>query len=82
VVSFNLSGREPGEVCFALDQVFDIAARGGLHCAPLAHRTMGTLETGTIRLSMGYFNTAEEIDQVLTALHTIALDKPLAARLA
>ncbi len=82
VVSFNLSGREAGEVCFALDQVFDIAARGGLHCAPLAHRTMGTIGIGTVRLSMGYFNTAEEIDQALRALRAIALDKPLATRLA
>ena len=34
-----------------------IALRAGLHCAPLAHRTAGTLETGTIRLSMSAFNT-------------------------
>lgn len=71
VVSLNINGQEANEVSFILDQVFDIATRAGLHCAPLAHQTIGTLETGTVRLSPGYFNTLEEIKTVLDALATI-----------
>lgn len=82
VVAFNLDGRDSAEAGYLLDQDFDIAARGGLHCAPLAHRTMGTIRTGAVRLSMGYFNTAEEIEQVLAALHAIAQDKSMLSRLA
>lgn len=72
VVSFNIEGYEPGEVGAILDQTFDIKARTGLHCAPAAHRTLGTFPLGTIRLSPGYFNTVEEIDTTLQALERIA----------
>lgn len=72
VVSFNILGMEPSEVCFILDQTFEIAARSGLHCAPDVHRTMGTLPKGTVRLSLGYFNTAEEVDRCLEAVAAIA----------
>ncbi|HBI26963.1 MAG TPA: cysteine desulfurase, partial [Peptococcaceae bacterium] len=68
----NLSGREPGEVCFALDQKYGILCRSGLHCAPLAHRTMGTLKSGACRISAGFYNTKEEIDQVVRAVYEIA----------
>jgi len=42
--------------------------RVGLHCAPSAHRSIGTFPEGTVRLAMGYFNTEEEIDTVIDAL--------------
>ena len=45
-----------------------IAVRAGLHCAPLAHRTVGTLETGTVRLSPSVFNTEGQIDTFLREL--------------
>lgn len=45
-----------------------VAVRAGLHCAPLAHMTAGTLETGTVRFSASVFNTLEEVEQVLTLL--------------
>jgi cysteine desulfurase family protein len=48
-----------------------IAVRAGLHCAPLAHETVGTLDTGTIRASVSAFNTSQEIDQFLYTLRTI-----------
>lgn len=73
VISFNLEDQEANQVSFALDRVFNIATRAGLHCAPLAHRTIGTLETGTVRVSPGYFNTAEEVDRFLSAVHYLAL---------
>jgi hypothetical protein len=54
-----------------LDQAFDIKVRTGLHCAPAAHRTLGTYPLGTIRLSPGYFNTEEEIALTLQAVKKI-----------
>jgi cysteine desulfurase family protein len=72
VISFNIDGAGCHEVAFALDKAFKIASRSGLHCAPDAHRTIGTLEEGTVRLSIGYFNTEEEIDMTLEAINHIA----------
>jgi len=72
IVSFNLKDSEPGEVGALLDQAFDIKVRTGLHCAPAAHKTLGTFPLGTIRLSPGYFNTVEEIDFSLQAIEKIA----------
>jgi cysteine desulfurase family protein len=81
VISFNIEGSEPGEVGAILDQAFDIIVRTGLHCAPAAHKTLGTFLLGTIRLSPGYFNTTEEIDFTLEAIEKIAhsesLQKPV-----
>jgi cysteine desulfurase family protein len=71
IISFNIEGYEPGEGGAILDQAFDIKVRTGLHCAPAAHKTLGTYPLGTIRLSPGYFNTAEEIDLTLQALEKI-----------
>ncbi|MFC1864353.1 aminotransferase class V-fold PLP-dependent enzyme [Chloroflexota bacterium] len=72
VISFNIKGYEPGEVGAILDQAFDIKVRTGLHCAPAAHKTLGTYPSGTVRLSPGYFNTEEEIELTLQALERIA----------
>ncbi|MCI8802504.1 MAG: aminotransferase class V-fold PLP-dependent enzyme, partial [Oscillibacter sp.] len=48
-----------------------IAVRAGLHCAPLAHRTVGTLDTGTVRLSFSDLNTPEEVDRVISVLRVL-----------
>jgi cysteine desulfurase/selenocysteine lyase len=72
VVSLNIEGMDSVEVSYILDSKYDIATRAGLHCAPLAHRTIGTLESGTVRLSVGFFNTEEDIDQVIAAISDIA----------
>jgi len=72
VISFNLEGHTPGEVGAILDQAFDIKVRTGLHCAPAAHRTLGIFPLGTVRLSPGYFNNADEIDFTLEAIAKIA----------
>ena len=45
-----------------------VAVRAGMHCAPLAHRTAGTLDSGTVRLSFSAFNTPEEVDRFLAVL--------------
>jgi len=57
-----------------LDRIYGIASRSGLHCAPLAHETIGTKATGTVRLSVGCFNTIEEIDTTIEALREISRD--------
>ena len=59
-------------LAFALDRRFGIAARAGLHCAPWAHRTVGTLETGALRFGIGFGNTDADIDFTLGALRTLA----------
>ncbi len=56
VISFNLSGKKGDETAGLLDEA-GFALRGGFHCAPLAHKKMGTLESGTARVSIGAFNT-------------------------
>ncbi|WP_437229397.1 aminotransferase class V-fold PLP-dependent enzyme [Planctomicrobium sp. SH661] len=72
VVSFSIDRMLPQVVSTLLDQHFQIESRAGLHCAPLAHETLGTLEQGgTVRLSPGRFTTEAEIDLALEALAQI-----------
>ena len=67
VLSFAVEGMDVGAVGAALAEQ-EIALRTGLHCAPLAHRSAGTWETGTVRLSFSDFNTAEEVFRLHEAL--------------
>jgi cysteine desulfurase family protein len=71
VLSFNIAGRDPAEIGFLLDDEYGICVRTGLHCAPDAHRSIGTLPGGTIRVSPGVFNTGKDIDALLGALENI-----------
>ncbi|MEX0793258.1 MAG: aminotransferase class V-fold PLP-dependent enzyme [Pirellulaceae bacterium] len=72
VVSLTVKDFDPHELAAALDSAFQIKCRAGLHCAPLAHQYLGTLDTGgTIRISLGAFNTSSEIDTLLKALRAI-----------
>ena len=70
VLSFNLDGREPEKTADALAQR-GFALRGGLHCAPYAHRTAGTLPNGTVRLSVSTFTSAADIDAFAHVLQSI-----------
>lgn len=72
VVSFMLANISPSEAALELDEHFGILCRPGLHCAPSAHRTIGTFPEGTIRFSFGYFNTEDEIDSALKSLRNLA----------
>ena len=72
VLSFNLDGWEPTDLAGVLDQSFDVQCRPGLHCAPWAHRSLGTFPSGTIRLSPGYFNTEGEVEEVVSAVRASA----------
>jgi len=62
VLSFTVAAKDPSAIAFELDQRFDIAVRAGLHCAPRAHRTLGTFPGGTVRMSPGWYTTREDID--------------------
>ncbi len=74
VVSFNFENHDSAEVGFILDKAFNIASRTGLHCAPDAHKTIGTFEQGTVRLSISYHNTLDEINEALNALGKISAE--------
>jgi len=75
-VSFNVAGREPSEVGLWLDEECGIMCRVGLHCAPAAHRTIGTFPTGTVRFGLGAFNTVEEVDVAVEAVRRLAQEGP------
>jgi cysteine desulfurase / selenocysteine lyase len=70
-VSFVVDGMNPADIGFALDEAFDIAVRTGLHCAPLAHQTLGTFPAGTVRVSPGYSTTHEDIEYFLSSLRSV-----------
>jgi selenocysteine lyase/cysteine desulfurase len=69
VVSFTVEGVDPASISYHLDRDFDISVRVGLHCAPLAHKTIGTYPDGTVRVSPGFFNTEKDIEAFIKALH-------------
>lgn len=71
-VSFNIEGMDPAAVAMDLDEQFGIMARSGLHCAPAAHKTIGTYPAGTVRFSFSYFNTEGQIIASLEALRKIS----------
>ncbi len=75
VVCFNIDGMDPAEVALELDERFNIMARSGLHCAPSAHKTIGTYPQGTVRFSFSYFNTQEQIAKALEAIRKISRRK-------
>ena len=73
IVTFNIHDQDCREVAMILDQSFQIQCRAGLHCAPLAHRTLGTFEKGgAVRLSPGVFTTGDEIQSAIEAVRVIA----------
>ena len=71
VVSLNIKNISSSDLSAVLDEEFNICTRSGFHCAPLAHKFYDTYETGMVRFSFGYFNTAEEIDYAAEALKEI-----------
>jgi len=72
VIAINIEGMDSSELAFELDHRYQVCTRAGIHCAPLAHKTIGTLELGAVRLSLGYFNTKEEVLTVVKAIDQIA----------
>lgn len=72
VVSFNIAGMDPGFVALELDERFGIMSRAGLHCAPAAHKTIGTYPVGAVRFSFSYFNTEDHVVKSIEALKQIS----------
>lgn len=67
-VSVNSKKIDNSAFSFQLDSEFGILTRSGLHCAPLAHETIGTYPSGTLRLSFGYYSTSEDIRYCLDSI--------------
>ncbi len=72
VVSFVVNGQDPAVTALTLEEKGGIACRTGLHCAPHAHKTIGSHPTGTIRFSLGIFNTPEEVDAAIKVVEMVS----------
>ncbi len=72
VLSFTVNGMDSGELAARLDQEHGICVRAGLHCAPAAHRRIGTFPDGTIRVGIGVFNTEADIDALVIAVRRMS----------
>lgn len=72
VFSLDFPGKDNAEIAARLEEEFGILTRCGLHCAPSAHRTLGTFPRGTVRLSLGWFNTEADIDRALRAIKAVS----------
>ncbi|MCB2225438.1 MAG: aminotransferase class V-fold PLP-dependent enzyme [Desulfarculaceae bacterium] len=68
VVSFNLDGWAPHDVGVVLDGDYEIAVRTGLHCAPLLHQDLGNGAAGSVRVSLGRYNSDQDVEALLSAL--------------
>jgi len=71
VLTANVAAVHPQDVGAILDGDFGIAVRVGVHCAPLVHRDLGTIDRGAVRFSVGAFNTTEDIDLAIEAMRAI-----------
>ncbi len=74
-ISFNINNMDTSELSFELDNTYGIKNRSGLHCAPLAHETVGSYPSGSIRLSVSYFNKKSELDYTLKAISDISKNR-------
>jgi len=76
LASFNVAGLPPDRVAAALEAEHGILCRPGLHCAPSAHRHIGSFPGGTVRLSPGFGNSEEEMDLAIRAVHAVGARRP------
>lgn len=70
-VSLDFTGSDNADVAYRLDAEYGIMTRCGLHCAPLAHKSLGTYPQGTVRFAFGYRNTEEDVKYAAGAIKTI-----------
>jgi cysteine desulfurase/selenocysteine lyase len=75
IVSVNFAGLVPSEAGFLLEEGFGVLTRVGLHCAPAAHRTLGTYPQGTVRFAPGFFTTEADIDAAIEGCRYLAAKK-------
>lgn len=74
VSALNIDGIDCVNAAHLLNDRYDIAVRAGLHCAVLAHKTLGTEKKGCIRFSFGYFNTMSEVDKAIDAVYNLSTE--------
>ena len=72
VLSMNLAGLRPSELAYILQNGYETVVRAGLHCAPLCHKYLGTLNTGAVRASLSYHNNSDEVTFFVNAVREIA----------
>jgi len=70
-ISINIKDFDSAYIANLLDEKYNIAVRGAIHCSPLAHKTIGTLKQGTVRFSPGIFNTLDEAKECIKALEQL-----------
>jgi len=67
---FNVKGKSAAEVSSFLDK-YGVCTRSGLHCAPLAHRTIGTEDSGAVRISFGAFNGIKDVEYTADVIRRV-----------
>lgn len=72
IVTLNIGDYDSSEVSDELLMEYDISTRSGGHCAPLMHEALGTVEQGAVRFSFSHYNTEEEVDTAIRAIHELA----------
>ena len=72
LISLNIGENHSEHTAFLLSSEYDISVRGGLHCAPFAHKIIGTSDTGAVRLSPGYKTTKREIKKAVDAIYKLS----------
>lgn len=72
VISLDFADQDNAEVAYRLETEFGILTRCGLHCAPSAHKTLGTFPRGTVRFSLGFASTEEDVDTALAAIAAVS----------
>ena len=77
VISLDFTDIDNSKVSAMLDEKYSIMTRCGLHCAPVAHRTLDTFPHGTVRFSFGYFNTIDEVEYIVHAIKEILQSYPM-----
>ena len=70
--TIDFTNNDNGLVAHELSKEYNIMTRSGMHCAPSAHKTLGTFPQGTVRFSLSHFTTLEEIRFTLKCIDTIA----------
>nr|WP_229521704.1 aminotransferase class V-fold PLP-dependent enzyme [Paenibacillus monticola] len=71
IVAFVIAGQESAEIAHRLDREYNIAVRAGMHCTPLAHKAVDTIESGAVRASVGYDSTEHDISTMLAAMEEL-----------
>jgi cysteine desulfurase/selenocysteine lyase len=72
IVTFTTDNMDPATLAWRLDREWGVQGRAGLHCAPGCHELMGSLETGAVRLSLGWASTEEDVDRALEGVRALA----------